>query len=405
MSSWLKTKSGSSAALKGTPPAYATVDRPTESSSSSTGQPVYAVPISSLETAPPPTPSAVHESTVTPSSSSSTIVTIDPAAAAQPTAPKPSPYLPQIPDRPPANPSIYPIRGILYLFSHPQLWRQVICSLLGIVFAGLVITILLFVLALRPQANAFIYAFRNSSTNLEWLAWVLAVFLTLFESVFGVVIVAASFSLAVLRIRGHGDIISPVLHRHCLLRWHRLTVADTYRNLQSIFMAITLPVNAVPIIGTILYIAMNGYWRGSSYHILYLAMRGLKFKDSLQFFRDRRASYTSFGATAMALEAIPVLNCFFVFTNVIGAALWACDMEDEIKAAMAKAALEEAVNESSATSPPGMPGAPRPSAPPAVAVVMPAVSRMDAVNTASQLYPVPAKGKGKGGKTAATIRK
>ena len=33
---------------------------------------------------------------------------------------------------------------------------------------------------------------------------------------------------------------------------------------------------------------------------------------------------------AMALELIPIANVFFVFTNTVGAALWAADMEDQI---------------------------------------------------------------------------
>ncbi|KAJ3201424.1 hypothetical protein HDU67_001357 [Dinochytrium kinnereticum] len=263
-----------------------------------------------------------------------------------------------------------------------------------ILLAGIVITVLLFVFALRPQAAAFIYAFGKG--NLEWLAWVLAVCLTLFESVFAAVLVSAIFFpvavdnlfSAVLRIRGHGGIVSTVIHRHCLIRWHRLTIADTLRTLQSILMAITLPVNAVPIAGNLLYIAMNGYWRGASYHIVYLAMRGLKFRESIQFFRDRRASYASFGCVAMALEMIPVLNCFFLFTNVVGAALWACDMENEIQQAVANA-------EPNATT----------------VIVMPAVSRLDHVvasvgdsarATAGEVIApvIPGKGRGRGAGSA-----
>jgi predicted PurR-regulated permease PerM len=35
----------------------------------------------------------------------------------------------------------------------------------------------------------------------------------------------------------------------------------------------------------------------------------------------------SFGVPAVLLELIPVLGIFFAFTNTVGAALWASDME------------------------------------------------------------------------------
>lgn len=34
-----------------------------------------------------------------------------------------------------------------------------------------------------------------------------------------------------------------------------------------------------------------------------------------------------FGVTAFLLEMIPFINLFFVFTNTVGAALWAADLE------------------------------------------------------------------------------
>lgn len=35
----------------------------------------------------------------------------------------------------------------------------------------------------------------------------------------------------------------------------------------------------------------------------------------------------SFGVAAVLLELIPVASIFFTFTNTVGAALWAADME------------------------------------------------------------------------------
>lgn len=40
-------------------------------------------------------------------------------------------------------------------------------------------------------------------------------------------------------------------------------------------------------------------------------------------------TYDSFGVPAVLLELVPVLGIFFAFTNTVGAALWAADMEQK----------------------------------------------------------------------------
>ena len=42
---------------------------------------------------------------------------------------------------------------------------------------------------------------------------------------------------------------------------------------------------------------------------------------------DREWWSFSFGVMATVLEFIPVVGIFFAFTNAVGAALWAADME------------------------------------------------------------------------------
>lgn len=41
----------------------------------------------------------------------------------------------------------------------------------------------------------------------------------------------------------------------------------------------------------------------------------------------RKGPYTGFGIVATLLEMVPVLGIFFTFTNTVGAALWAADLE------------------------------------------------------------------------------
>ena len=39
------------------------------------------------------------------------------------------------------------------------------------------------------------------------------------------------------------------------------------------------------------------------------------------------STYSSFGVAAVLLELVPVASILFAFTNTVGAALWAADME------------------------------------------------------------------------------
>ena len=40
-------------------------------------------------------------------------------------------------------------------------------------------------------------------------------------------------------------------------------------------------------------------------------------------------AWISFGVAAVLLELVPVASIFFAFTNTVGAALWAADLEKE----------------------------------------------------------------------------
>ena len=49
--------------------------------------------------------------------------------------------------------------------------------------------------------------------------------------------------------------------------------------------------------------------------------------DKEEWIADRRAAYTGFGIPAVLLEMVPFVGIFFAFTNTVGAALWAADIE------------------------------------------------------------------------------
>lgn len=74
----------------------------------------------------------------------------------------------------------------------------------------------------------------------------------------------------------------------------------------------------------IIYIIYTSFSWG--HHIHYdLEFRGFSVGDSRRFAWKHKESYCSFGTVAVALELIPIFNLLFMWTNVVGAALWVGD--------------------------------------------------------------------------------
>jgi len=95
---------------------------------------------------------------------------------------------------------------------------------------------------------------------------------------------------------------------------------------QAIVLIVTLPLNAIPVVGTVIYCYINGIlysWdRQLKYHVEVL---GWSFQQSRRYALGYIGDYAGFGMVAVALQMVPVVNVLFVFTNAIGAALWSAD--------------------------------------------------------------------------------
>jgi len=90
---------------------------------------------------------------------------------------------------------------------------------------------------------------------------------------------------------------------------------------------ISLPLNAVPFIGTVLFLLYNGLKTGPVFHARYFQLKGLSKSAREQFVQRHKGVYTGFGAMTLALNLIPVAGLVFGFTSIAGAALWASDLE------------------------------------------------------------------------------
>nr|CAG8506331.1 3927_t:CDS:2 [Entrophospora candida] len=93
-----------------------------------------------------------------------------------------------------------------------------------------------------------------------------------------------------------------------------------------ITLLITMPLHLFPVIGTLLYCYLNGWIMTWGHQIHYhLEIKHWSVNQSRKFAWRNREDYIEFGAIAVALELIPILNLVFFWTNVVGAALWTAD--------------------------------------------------------------------------------
>lgn len=88
-----------------------------------------------------------------------------------------------------------------------------------------------------------------------------------------------------------------------------------------------LPLNFIPVVGTVLFILLQGKRYGPQAHSRYFQLKSMSKGRKEEWIEKRQGAYTSFGIIAVLLEMVPIAGIFFAFTNTTGAALWAADLE------------------------------------------------------------------------------
>ncbi|EQC31828.1 hypothetical protein SDRG_10616 [Saprolegnia diclina VS20] len=230
--------------------------------------------------------------------------------------------------------SHYAVAGILYFLTHPSLWLTTLCPMIMTIIVGIVSVVVLISAGLYPQA----YGLEEAGLSATW-AWVLAIFLVVLE-IFLVVLIYSQtctpcFMDAIfektLKLRGFTDLVeNSEAHSGC---GRACRACCKVSCLSQIFILIvTFPLNFIPIIGTIAYVYLNGRFKAWEEHLLYFEMRGMKYEDQKDIIDARKVEYASFGMQCMYLELIPFFGFIFLFTNTVGAALFAADIEESLRA-------------------------------------------------------------------------
>jgi hypothetical protein len=220
----------------------------------------------------------------------------------------------------------YVLQGLYYFLSHKILWKTSLCPILWTLVFVVAACCILFPLAFIPQALFF------SGVMTPWLGIPLALLVALVELLVVVMIFSAIILLPitdklfdeVLVLRGHEQLVLESNNNSCCGCCSAVSI------IKMILSIVTLPINLIPVVGTVLWVFINGRFYAWDAHSHYhYELKSRKFFGQKKFVRQRWFAYHMFGMQAMALELIPFANVLFVFTNTVGAALWAADMEDK----------------------------------------------------------------------------
>ncbi|KAJ3122411.1 hypothetical protein HK098_002897 [Nowakowskiella sp. JEL0407] len=226
--------------------------------------------------------------------------------------------------------SVYPMLGVGFFTTHPSLWLSILCHLVTATLISTAISILCFIFFLPLQATALI-----SVKCPAWAAWLVSVLFTLIESIVVNLIFALIYFPMImdgvfdktLSLRGLEETVKKAqkqARRNCS--------QNASRCLHPIIFGLTtllaLPLLLIPIVGWYLFFMLNGYFVAWGCHLHYFDLKLLTYRESRAYLHANWSSYWTFGMAAGGLQMLPFVGIFFMFTNTVGAALWAADLEE-----------------------------------------------------------------------------
>ncbi|KAF2741365.1 hypothetical protein EJ04DRAFT_453756 [Polyplosphaeria fusca] len=230
---------------------------------------------------------------------------------------------------------LYPIKGVAYFFTHRSLWQPLADKLLPTLALGLGVTAFMFAVTYVPQA-AVLTIFNGPLAILTTVLLVLSESSTIFS------VLSKNFLIDDALIDTFdGTLLSRNLTSLVSTERQVKSGADPIAKLGKIMKKpfarftpkaiiryfIYMPLNLIPVVGTVLFVILQGRKFGPTAHARYFQLKQMSKRERDGFVDQRKAAYTSFGVLAVLLELVPVAGIFFAFTNTVGAALWAADME------------------------------------------------------------------------------
>jgi len=229
----------------------------------------------------------------------------------------------------------YPIKGIFYFAMHRELWKPLLKKIVPTMTLSVGVVAFMFIFAYLPQFAVLVFV--NGP-----LAAFTTILLTLSESSTLITLLSRNFLIAdalvdtfdgTLVAKNEGAVVAEGRQ----LKSGGDSIDKLGKLLKSPFEKFTpkaliryvmyLPLNFIPVVGTVIFVFVQGKTRGQSVHTRYFQLKKWTTSEKESFLKEHQGPYTAFGTVATLLELIPVASILFAFTNTVGAALWAADIE------------------------------------------------------------------------------
>lgn len=90
---------------------------------------------------------------------------------------------------------------------------------------------------------------------------------------------------------------------------------------------VLLPLNFIPVVGTMVFFVLNARNVGPAHHARYFQLKGFSETERKDWVKRNQGGYVGFGLACVLLNLVPIVNIVFAFTHTVGAALWAVKLE------------------------------------------------------------------------------
>ncbi|RAL63314.1 hypothetical protein DID88_004390 [Monilinia fructigena] len=232
---------------------------------------------------------------------------------------------------------LYPIKGIFYFLSHRTLWKPLLSKLVPTLFLSAAVMILMFMFTFLPQlailiftdgpfavVSAVLLTFSESSTIITMLSKNFIIADALIDTFDGVMVAKGQANV----VQGGREIKSgkfgdPMRNLGKVVKGY----GEKYSFGGFVRYLMYLPLNLIPVVGTVIFVGLQGRQRGEGVHSRYFQLKGWSGAQKEAWLKEHSGAYTSFGTVATLLELVPIASILFSFTNTVGAALWAADIE------------------------------------------------------------------------------
>ncbi|KIW88784.1 uncharacterized protein Z519_10831 [Cladophialophora bantiana CBS 173.52] len=208
--------------------------------------------------------------------------------------------------------------GIFYFVSHKDLWKPLTSKMAPTITLSVGVTTLMFIVAYVPQAavmaftsgpvaaiSAAILTLSESSTLINLLSRTFLIEEALVDTFDGTLLSRDCTNLVKegRQIKAGGDNIAR-LGKLLKRPFAKFTPNAIIRYL------LYLPLNFIPVVGTLIFIALQGKRAGPAAHTRYFQLKEWNRKQREMHIAEHRGGYTAFGVAAFLLEMIPLQILF-----------------------------------------------------------------------------------------------